>query len=364
VSEPVEQELEAIREEARRLDDAITRNEISIGEGGPVLLGHLRRMIEIDLETLQVIVALREWAVRCCVDDWANEISPLNAWDDFTAGLDQFVREFAWRSTNISHAVWFRQFYDARPIDWDILPMLAQVAATVTSVSREGANADYWVLEHRHWDAWTVREAANVTEHNHNTIEYCLRQNAELFKRVVSWEEVDQHDGRGYLRYSEAGLSEAPMSESDAVLMDFEPKQHHSDCEGTTVDTDRDPSENLLYPSKGAGLANRLFQLAARGKDSATRGTDEDVFANAVAEASRLSAAVDNREASIMVTGPALLGCFRRMLEIAPSNVVHLTDTRGWARDRSMHDWAAFNDDLHDWDDFKAGLDQLTQEFS
>jgi hypothetical protein len=71
-----------------------------------------------------------------------------------------------------------------------------------------------------------------------------------------------------------------------------------------------------------------------------------------------------NREASIVVTGPALLGCFRRMLEIAPSNVVHLTDTRGWARDRSMHDWAAFNDDLHDWDDFKAGLDQLTREFS
>ena len=111
-------------------------------------------------------------------------------------------------------------------------------------------------------------------------------------------------------------------------------------------------------------IAQFAWNASAAAADGAIRGTDEEVFASAVAEAKRLSAAVDNREASIMVTGPALLDCFRRMLEIAPSNVIHLADTRGWARDRSMHDWAAYNDDLHDWDDFKAGLDQLTQEFS
>lgn len=93
-------------------------------------------------------------------------------------------------------------------------------------------------------------------------------------------------------------------------------------------------------------------------------GADEEVFASAVAEARRLSAAIDSREQSIIAAGPALLACFRRMLEISPSNVVHLTDTRGWARDRSLHDWAAYDDNLHDWDTFKAGLDQLTQEFS
>jgi hypothetical protein len=91
---------------------------------------------------------------------------------------------------------------------------------------------------------------------------------------------------------------------------------------------------------------------------------EEQEFTRVKEEARRLGNAVTNREESIITVGPRLLACLRRMVEIAPSNAANLADQWTWALEFSLHEWAAHDDGLHDWDDFESGLDQLIAEYS
>lgn len=190
-----------------------------------------------------------------------------------------------------------RAGYDASSIDWIRIRHLAERVAGETRTPRASREAkviekrertvaggflnlakrvetyavevaqtvptDYWVLAVTFWSKKT-RLSDAVDERRRAKTEYCLRANGELFGRSESWDEIDTHDGNGFCQTGDVGLHEWQMDERQILRFDFRPDRYHDATGDVTVDTDDEPSDELLYSRKGAGLEASLDKLLGR----------------------------------------------------------------------------------------------------
>lgn len=259
-----DQELAQVVEDAQRLEQALGENRISIAEGGPMLLGHLRRLLEIAPGNVTLLLDQRKWARSQAMHDFAANITPLDAWNDFKAGIDELEREFCLVPMSQLHdsaeragAKLDRAAYGESQLDVGALKELARKVVSTTLQPK--TDAGRWLLTSRRWrEEWEYDGACGIsTEAHWYEYNYHLRDDGEM--TVECLQGFDSIYGTDPPR----NLGESVLKPEGLLFFDFAPRRVDQTTGEKHITSDWDAYDQIVVPAKGLGITQMLLAMLA-----------------------------------------------------------------------------------------------------